>query len=536
MVNESSLLSTGYSTYGYEVLTRLYKTGKYEIAELAAYGSASDPRVANIPWKYYPNIPENPKLKNEYNSKPSYQFGEFRFEEVCLDFKPDIVWDIRDWWMMEFEERSPARPYYHWVIMPTVDSAPQNDSWISTFAAADGVFAYSDWGLEELRKQTNNRIKLQCSAPPGADLKNYLYCDKTKSKLNTGLTDDVFIVGTVMRNQIRKLYPDLMQAFREFLDTAPEDIAKKTYLYLHCAYPDVGWDIPRLIKEHGIGHKTYFTYYCIDCQEIYPSFFQDGKAPCKFCGGKNAVMPNIKHGVPPKVLNEIMGLFDVYVQYAICEGFGMPQVEAAASGTPVMAVDYSAMSDVVRKLKGFPISVQRMFRDASTESYRALPDNKDFINKLTNILSKSKEERTVLGKAARQAVEDNYTWEKTAKIWEDYFDSVIPLDKWDEPAKIHVPDLNVPSEMTDSEFVSWAFTNIAGRPELLNSYLSVRLTRDLGLGMCVEGLSNMLVDQEHSSEAYARFGDFTKEALANHLLHICKQKNLFEQKRGKTNE
>jgi glycosyltransferase involved in cell wall biosynthesis len=534
MCNESSLLSTGYSTYGYEVLTRLYNTGKYELAELAAYGKPDDPASNNIPWKYFPVLPrENDERgKAIYNSKPSNQFGEFIFDNVCASFKPDIVFDIRDTWMLEFEERSPARQYYHWAIMPTVDSAPQNDDWIPTYTNADAVFTYSDWGLDVLNQQGRGRIKTISSAPPGANLKDYKCLDKIKVRKQIGLPEDALIIGTVMRNQVRKLYPDLMEAFAKFLNVAPPEIAKRSYLYIHTAYPDVGWDIPRLLKEYGVGHRTYFTYQCLSCKEIYPSHFQDGRASCRFCGKADVYTPNIRNGVPPSILNEIMALFDIYVQYATCEGFGMPQIEAASSGTPIMSVDYSAMSDIVKKLSGYPIRIHRMFRDSGTESYRALPDNDDLIDKLIKFFHKPKEERIREGVEARKAVELYYTWEKTAAIWEKHFDSVVPLDKWKEPAKLGSSDLRVPSsEMSNTEFVNWAFDKIANRPDLVNSYLAIRLARDLGLGMCIDGLPNLLVDPDHSSQAYTKFGEFTREKLARHLMNLCEMKNNFEKRR-----
>jgi len=535
MVNESSLLSTGYSTYGYEVLRRLQDTNKYEIAELASYGSPEDNRASVLPWKYYPVIPKlNDKITEQiYHSKVTNQWGEYLFDDVCIDFKPDCVFSIRDPWMDEFIERSPARPYFNYAYMPTVDSAPQNDNWLSNFASADAIFTYTDWGLDVLKKQMNNPSNLKCAAPPGADLVNYKFLKKDEVRKRVGLSEDSFIIGSVMRNQVRKLYPDLMESFALFLEQAPKEIASKSYLYLHCAYPDLGWDIPRLLKEHGIAHRTYFTYFCLNCKEIYPSFFQDGKAPCRLCGSHSAILPNIKAGIPPHVLNEIYALMNVYVQYSNCEGFGMPMVESSASGTPVIAVDYSAMSDVVRKLGGFPIKVHRMFRDSGTESYRALPDNSNLVDLLINFFKMPKEKHFEYAVKAREGVLTHYTWEKTSKIWENYFDSVIPLDKWDLPAKINVPNMNPPSGMSDKEFVNWAFANIAGRPELINSYLAIRLTRDLGLGACLKGLPNMLVDEEHSSESYAAYGEFTRETLANHLINIANAKNIFEKKRGK---
>ena len=62
--------------------------------------------------------------------------------------------------------------------------------------------------------------------------------DKAAHRIEMGLQPDWFIVGTVMRNQKRKLFFELMKSFRLFLDRAPPEIAAKSYLYLHTSYPE----------------------------------------------------------------------------------------------------------------------------------------------------------------------------------------------------------------------------------------------------------------------------------------------------------
>jgi hypothetical protein len=97
--SEATFLHTGYATYTREILSYLYSTGKYEIAEMASYGTRYDPRAANIPWKYYGVVPDekcSEQEREQYGTHTTAQFGELIFEEVCLDFKPDIVCDIRD--------------------------------------------------------------------------------------------------------------------------------------------------------------------------------------------------------------------------------------------------------------------------------------------------------------------------------------------------------------------------------------------------------------------------------------------------------
>ena len=44
--------------------------------------------------------------------------------------------------------------------MPTVDSAPQQQTWLDTYESADAIFTYSDFGARTLKQQTNNNINI----------------------------------------------------------------------------------------------------------------------------------------------------------------------------------------------------------------------------------------------------------------------------------------------------------------------------------------------------------------------------------------
>jgi len=530
LVNEASFLSTGYGTYGLEFLSALHATGKYDLMEFAGYAAEGDERSFDLPWKWKSAVTD-PKTPN-----PA-EFGQSKFEEACLEFRPDIVVDIRDWWMMEFQERSPFRPYFHWAIMPTVDAEPQERQWLATYMGADSVFTYSDWGLELLKKQTQDRIHTVCSTPPGADLATYqVYPDKKTHRDRFGISADALIVGTVMRNQKRKLYPDLIEAFAQFLKEAPSELANKTFLYLHTAWPDLGWDIPSLIVEAGISHKVLFTYYCKSCGHAFPSFFQDTRTGCPRCGQFAATFPNSAVGVSRKVLCDIMNLWDCYVQYATCEGFGMPQVEAAACGLPVFAVDYSAMADVVRKLNGFPIKVQRYFRESETHRKLALPDNSDFVEKLISFLQKPEPIRRKKGWEARKGVETHYTWEQTCSRWMAHFDSiqVRPQSQtWLSPPRFHTPNLSCPNNLTNEEFVRWGLANIAGRPDLVGSYMSVRMTRDLNWGARLgQGMGGQYFNDASTLGNSGRLQPFDRNEATKVMLEMANRQNHWEQRRA----
>ena len=166
---EASHLPTGYSVYTKEVLSRLHQDPAFEVAELACY--CDQPSVnPNTPWKVYANQPIKGSAEwDDYKSYPSYQFGEYTFNQVLLDFLPDFVMDIRDWWMVEFQQRSSFRNHFHWALMPTVDAYPQNKQWIETFSTADSVFAYSEFGKETLTNQCDSLNFIDIASPCASD-------------------------------------------------------------------------------------------------------------------------------------------------------------------------------------------------------------------------------------------------------------------------------------------------------------------------------------------------------------------------------
>jgi len=508
---ESSYLNTGYAVYAKEVLSRLYKTNKYVIAEMGCYADVKNPKNQEVPWRFYPTLPTNEQEASKYASMPKAQFGEWRFEDICLDFEPDVVIDIRDWWMVEYQERSAFRKFFNWAIMPTVDSRPQQEQYISTYSSADGVFTYSEFGKDVLESDSNGEIKIIDIASPGANFDD-LYPSKNKElhRSNFGFMEDINIIGTVMRNQRRKLYPNLIESFRKMLDKNP-DIQKNTFLYIHTAHPDLGWDIPYFIKKYNMGNHTLFTYKCRNCMSFFPSFYHGPKIPCQKCQKGTATMPTTAFGVSQKELGDILNWFDLYVQYSICEGFGMPQVEAAACAIPVVTVKYSAMESVGKNIKADFVDIASMFWDNATQSERAIPDDNELIEKMTSFIKKPKALKMKRGMDCYVGVKKHYTWEKTAKIWERYLDSVVikPREEtWGSEPKIIQDVGNPPEGLTNESFVKWSLQNIAGMPEKANSYNSLRMIRDLNQGSSFSGVEGFYYDEMSgaSSNAQSPFG------------------------------
>lgn len=540
--SEATFLNTGYATYIREVMSYLHSTGRYELGELACYGQRNDPRGLSLPWHYYgvqPNKEFEPRASKEeiesYESNPFNQFGEFIFEDVCLDFKPDIVFDIRDFWMLEFVERSPFRKLFKWVIMPTVDAAPQARQWISTYSSADAVLSYSEWSGEVMQEQSGGKINYVGTAPPSAN-PAYQPLDKNLCRESLGLDKDLNIIGTVMRNQRRKLYPDLFEAFAIFLNTQTD--RNKFKLYCHTSYPDLGWDIPELLQQHGLSTSVYFTYICEDTKKIFASLFAGAVCESPFTGKCNATMCNVREGATYEQLATVMNCFDVYVQYANSEGFGLPQVEAAACGIPVMSVDYSAMSSVVRNLGGIALRPKTTYKELETGCFRAVPDNRDTAQVFYGFFANEQEYRDKLSKNALDGFKKYYQWDLTGERLATVFDSfeIEPVEKtWESPPRLNRPEPlpeKLPNNITHKDVARWLITRVLGEPERLNTQFESRLTRDL-LYLSRSATTSRVYENESSAAFDGKVVrmPFNLQIAYKEMIKMSEKRNYWEQKR-----
>jgi hypothetical protein len=238
-----------------------------------------------------------------------------------------------------------------------------------------------------------------------------------------------------MRNQKRKLIPDLLEVFSKLQNNYSN---KNLFLYLHTSYPDgLAWDLPALLLEYNIADKVLLTYTCTSCGQIFPSVFKGTKTICKHCNTNSAFIASVRYSISPQELNNIYNIFDMYIQYAICEGFGIPPIEAAACGVPVITMDHEAMGEVGRNIGAELVSVKRIFREQETNAQRAYPDNDQLYAVLDKYINMSFSDLNKIGTASRKLCIKNYSWESTAKTFEKIFDSIDINKKlaWNSPQR-----------------------------------------------------------------------------------------------------
>lgn len=401
---ESGHIKSGFGNYTNAIISRLYNAG-YDVAELSCYRTYNHPKTE--PWKIYPAaIPKDHDKYKEYISDSSNQFGRFVFNYVLLDYHPDIVIDFRDFWMFSYQEVSPLRPFYHWIVAPTIDSVPLPLNTILNLNNADTVLTHTQWAQEQLRSL--NVKNLAGVISDSVDTNIFKPIAEARSKY--GIESDTFIIGSVLRNQERKLIPDILFVCKKIIDNNPD---KNILLYLHTSYPEInGWNLPELLIEYGMLNHTIFTYRCNKCHNMYIRKFQSHKSLCGRCGSVST-MASVNNGITQEELAQIYNTFDIYLQYSICEGFGIPQVEAVACGIPLITINHGAMSEIGHKLNAYMVDIDREFRDIDTNAIRIYPNNNQTIMKIQRLLDMSKKDRYNIGNNSRQLLLKNYSWDIT---------------------------------------------------------------------------------------------------------------------------
>lgn len=514
MVGEHHIAKSGFGLYTREILSRLHKTEKYILAELSCFNNGLD--YPTVPWKVYPNAPKpEDKAEKTYGSDSANAFGKWRFDQVLLDFKPDIVFDIRDFWMLEYQSTSLLRPYFHWVIAPTVDSLPQQLNWLQTFSNADVVLGHTDWAIDYL-KEVGHNINAITSVSDSVDTNMFRPIDysETLNRAQHFIPQNAFVVGSVMRNQKRKLIPNLFGVIKNL-----RTLTKRTdiFLYLHTSYPERGgWDIPSLLQEYEAYNFVLFTYFCSACSKAYASPWKGDKVVCPFCGNKSASFPNVVQGLTDSQLKNIYNLLDVYVQYAICEGLGIPQLEAASCGIPVCSVDYSAMGEVTSKLEADKISYA-LYKELETGAFRAVPNDGELVATLLRHLTRDQETKKKIKENIRAKIIEHYSWDKTAEKYIEIFDNLSPKNMWDVPLTCN-PSFHIPGDSNPREFVSNIVKHVIQSPHLLNSTYIQNMIRHLNEGYI--NVNNNIVP-------------FTMETAKKNLEQLLNHKILLEKIRSK---
>lgn len=212
--------------------------------------------------------------------------------------------------------KNPAFRMFHMAIWAPVDHEPLPPFVGETFKDLQALpIAMSRFGQEQFAHAGLEALYV----PHGVD-SAFKPLDRAESREILGIPEDAFVVGMNANNKAsgewhRKGYGEAFHGFAGFAQSHSDAL-----LYVHAEMTGAakGWDLPRLARGFGIERQVAFT-----------DQFQ------------------YRFGQSVDWMAAMYSAFDVFLNPALGEGFGIPIVEAQACGVPVIVTDFTAMPELV---------------------------------------------------------------------------------------------------------------------------------------------------------------------------------------------
>ncbi len=217
---------------------------------------------------------------------------------------------LSDPWVMRPEVMAPL-PTVAWIPIDHEPLIPPTDIWLRKSQAVP--VAMSRWGQEVMRAKGHDPLYV----PHGIDANIFHPVPRDIPRKQLRWSSDQFVVGIVAANTgipSRKCWPEMIRAFKIFRERHDDAI-----LYIHSE------------MEPGARNGVDITLLC-ETENVYPLVSDQ----YRYCTGRYT----------PRNVSGLYNAFDVLMNGAAGEGFGIPMLEANACGTPVICTDFSASPEV----------------------------------------------------------------------------------------------------------------------------------------------------------------------------------------------
>jgi glycosyltransferase involved in cell wall biosynthesis len=245
--------------------------------------------------------------------------------------KPDAIMMFTDprYWVWLFQMEHEIRKTMPIIYLNIWDDLPYPMYNKSYYESCDGLLAISkqteninyavlgEVAKEKVIKYVPHGINEKFFFPITAFHPEYLALQDFKKQLYGNKSYDFTLLYNA-RNIRRKCVPDLMLAWKIFIDELPEDKAKKTALVLHTEVRDENGTDLQAVKEMLFGNETKY----------------------------NIIFDSNKY--PSNVMNLLYNATDGCALISSNEGWGLSLTEAMICGKPIIATVTGGMQDQMR--------------------------------------------------------------------------------------------------------------------------------------------------------------------------------------------
>jgi glycosyltransferase involved in cell wall biosynthesis len=280
-------------------------------------------------YDYLPNVKVIPALitGDENSKKDIYR----RIELLKLIYQSDFdaIFFLQDVEVINTMEeqlrdvkntkRKENRPNFKLMIYFPVDSEPRLSD-LKVLQFFDEVVTYTEYAKSVMKPLISDtqfkKIKIIPHGTNSNDFYPYSDADKLKAKKEMFGSEDVFVFGSVNRNQVRKDFGSLIMGFAMFKHTS----GANALLYLHCNPIDpMGINIYRLCERVGLE---------VGKDVIVPKDYSENK------------------GCTLEELNKIYNSFDCFITTTTSEGWGLTVTEAMATKCLVICPKHTSLTEI----------------------------------------------------------------------------------------------------------------------------------------------------------------------------------------------
>lgn len=324
---DSIRMQTGYARVSQHIFAHWLKQGH---------------QIIQIGWQHT-EPPERVVLQDEDGDTagtvalfPPHTRDEFATKSVLTHvkgIKPDFVYASNDIFTCGplLEQKKLIEQEFQLVNYGVIDAINAAEHFRPILEKIDIPVVPSQFGFRQTAVMNPNAMYI----PHGVSLKTYRPLVKTKEEMKTRYKlNGRFVYGLVNRNVPRKLFPFIFRAIRDLKREGYKDIA---LLCIADPADSFGSNLFDLSRKFGL--KISWDLSPADVY-LHPQNL------------------NYMITIDEDELAKVYNAMDVLVSTSVGEGFGLPTLEGAACGTPSIACDHSANTELI-KGHGWPYSPVR---------------------------------------------------------------------------------------------------------------------------------------------------------------------------------
>lgn len=333
---------SGYGMQARQILPRIRDMEGVEVACICFYGLEGGKIFLDDMWMF-------PKLMHVYGGDAMWKHQR--------SWGADCVITLQDIWTLHPNDLKETK---NWIPILPIDHTPVPPAVQERLPFAYRMISMSEFGHKELKDAGYHSTYIPHSIEPEV----FQIKDKKEARKKLGLPEDGFIFGMVSANKEnppRKGFQHAMEAFKMFHDKHPN-----SYLYLHLSQQTPGgFPIDSFAKVLGIEKQIFQTPEYAQMVEMSASD-----------------------------MSYIYSAFDCLLCPSTNEGFGVPIIESQMCGTPVIATDFTSMTELIKEgITGELCKVQDLRFDPQ-QAFIATPDTKDLYNKMERVAAYKDTEKT----------------------------------------------------------------------------------------------------------------------------------------------